>query len=243
MDKPQEINGFQVFVVEDEHEGGKVAFELVQAAYAQGAQVFGLATGSTPETLYEELKASNLDFSDRVSVNLDEYVGLSGDHPQSYRYFMEEKLFNEKPFKQNFVPNGLADEEAEIQRYNQVLQDYPIDLQILGIGTNAHIAFNEPGTSFEAKTHKVKLTEATIEANKRFFDAEEDVPRYAYSMGIASILEADQIILLAYGPKKAQAIRDMIHADKTEQIPATALQDHANVTVVVDQAAAEKLAV
>lgn len=237
----REIDGFKVVIVENERLGGKEAFDLFQEAYDKGATVFGLATGSTPETLYEQIRSSDLDFTDRVSVNLDEYVGLPGNHEQSYRYFMEEKLFNEKPFNQSFVPDGLADEEEEIKRYNQILEQYPVDLQVLGIGSNAHIAFNEPGTSFAALTHKVKLTDETIEANKRFFEKEEDVPKYAYSMGIASILRAKQILLLAYGKEKAQAIHDMLYSDKTEEIPATALKDHSDVTVILDKEAASLL--
>ncbi len=234
-------NNIEVIVVKDAVEGGKKAFEIIEKELNEGLKVLGLATGSTPETLYEELRGSDLDFSDVVSINLDEYVGIPGDHPQSYRYFMNEKLFNAKPFKETHVPDGMATAEEETARYDQVIADNPIDLQILGIGGNAHIGFNEPGTAFESTTDKVELTEETIEANKRFFESADDVPRYAYSMGLSSIMSAKKIVLLAYGEGKAEAIANTLNGPVTTDVPASILQNHEDVVFIVDEAAASKL--
>ena len=229
--------------VENQVEGGKKAFELIREGMEErDVKVLGLATGSTPITMYEAMVNSDVDFSDMIGVNLDEYVGLDGEDEQSYRYFMNENLYNAKPFKETYVPNGVAeDADAECARYNQILADNPIDIQVLGIGTNGHIGFNEPGTPFDSETRKVDLVESTIESNKRFFDSAEDVPTQAYSMGIGSILKAKEIILIAYGEAKADAIKGMIEGEITEDCPASALQKHDNVTVILDDAAAEKL--
>ena len=181
----------KVIRVKDANEGGKKAFEIIKDGMENGVKVLGLATGSTPETLYKEMTTSDLDFSDMTSVNLDEYVGLDGSDDQSYRYFMNDHLFNKKPFKETFVPNGKAEDlEAECKRYDGVIAEHPLDLQVLGIGRNGHIGFNEPGTPFDVTTHVVELTESTIEANKRYFDKIEDVPTHALSMGIGSIMQS-----------------------------------------------------
>ncbi|HLR92059.1 MAG TPA: glucosamine-6-phosphate deaminase [Atopostipes sp.] len=231
----------KIVVVKDANEGGKKAFELIKQELEQGLKVIGLPTGGTPETMYAELRDSDLDFSDVVAINLDEYIGLEPDHPQSYEHFMNEQLFNVKPFKETHIPDGLAPEEEETARYNKVIEDNPIDLQILGIGTNAHIGFNEPGSSFESLTEKVELTEETIESNKRYFDSADDVPRHAYSMGLASIMSADKILLLAYGADKADAIAQTVNGPVTEDVPASILQNHDNVVFILDEAAASKL--
>ena len=234
-------NNIEIVVVKDAKEGGKKAFEMVKNELESGLKVLGLPTGGTPETMYEELRQSDLDFSDVVAINLDEYLGLEADHPQSYEHFMNEKLFNHKPFKETHIPDGLAPAEEETARYDQVIADNPIDLQILGIGTNAHLGFNEPGSSFEGKTAKVSLTKETIEANKRYFESADDVPRYAISMGLASIMSADKILLLAYGENKADAIANAVNGPVTEEVPASILQNHENVTFIIDEAAASKL--
>ncbi|MBP2623300.1 glucosamine-6-phosphate deaminase [Streptococcus oricebi] len=228
----------KVIQVENPAAGGKVALDLLRQKLAAGASTLGLATGSSPLDFYRELIASELDTSHLVSVNLDEYVGLDGQDPQSYQYFMQDKLFAHKPFKASFLPNGKAsDLQAEVERYNQVLADYPVDLQILGIGRNGHIGFNEPGTSFESQTHLVDLASSTIEANARFFERLEDVPTQALSMGIANIMQAKSIILFAYGQAKAQAIRGMVQGPITEELPASVLQKHPDVVLIGDQAA------
>lgn len=230
----------QIIVVKDKKQGGEKAFELVKNAVESGAEVLGLATGSTPETLYEEMVKSDMDFSNLISVNLDEYVGLETNHPQSYHTFMKEHLFNQKPFKETYVPDGMADEE-ELARYEEIIEKNPIDLQILGIGINGHIGFNEPGTSFYSRTQKVVLTDDTIESNKRFFDKKEDVPKFAYSMGIDTIMSAKEIILLAYGKEKASVIQQALEGPITEQVPASVLQKHPHVTIILDEAAASEL--
>ncbi|MFL2104653.1 glucosamine-6-phosphate deaminase [Desemzia sp. FAM 23991] len=230
-----------VFVAKDKKEGSQKVFDLITQEMENGAKVFGLATGSTPEDLYKIMTSSDMDFSGITSINLDEYVGLSPEDPQSYRYFMEKHLFSKKPFKKTYVPNGLAEEAEENTRYNKIIAENPIDLQILGIGTNGHIGFNEPGSSFESETRKVALVESTIDSNKVYFDHEEDVPRYAFSMGIKSILKSKKIILMAFGKNKAEAIQQMIEGPVTEEVPASVLQQHPNVIVIVDEEAGSLL--
>ena len=228
----------KVIRVENQVEGAKVALEILKEKLAQGAKTLGLATGSSPIEFYKQIIASDLDLSELTSVNLDEYVGLSEDNPQSYRYFMNEQLVNKKPFKESFLPNGAAEDvEAEVKRYNQVLADHPVDLQILGIGTNGHIGFNEPGTSFDSTVHIVDLEQSTIQANARFFDKIEDVPTQAISMGIRNILDAKSIILFAYGASKAQAIAGTVRGEVTEAVPASALQGHEDVVIIADKEA------
>lgn len=232
----------KVIRVNNQVEGGQVAFSLLKEEMAKGAKTLGLATGSTPLSFYEEIRKSSLDLSDMTSINLDEYVGLATDNEQSYHYFMHENLFQYKPFKESFLPNGLADDlQAETRRYDQVIAEQGIDFQILGIGRNGHIGFNEPGTPFDTTTHIVDLTEDTIEANSRFFASRDDVPKQAISMGIKSIMTSKMIVLMAYGEDKADAISQMINGSVTEELPASTLQNHSNVVVIVDNAAASKL--
>ena len=238
----REVLLMEVIVVKTQEEGALAAVEIFKRVHGEGAQVFGLATGSSPIGLYELLRNSDLDFSDRISVNLDEYVGLAPTDEHSYHYFMKEQLFDAKPFKHSYLPDGLAEDvDAEVVRYERILQENPVDLQLLGIGSNAHIGFNEPGTPFTQRTHKVHLTESTIEANKRFFEKEEDVPRYAYSMGLQSIMDAKEIVLIAFGPKKIHAIKGLVEGPITEEVPASILQKHPKVTVICDEAAAALL--
>lgn len=232
----------EVQIVADPLAGGQTGYELFATALANESRVFGLATGSTPITTYDQITASNLDFSECISINLDEYVGLAPTHPQSYHSFMQEHFFAQKPFNKSYVPNGLnMDEHDETARYEKLIAENPIDFQILGLGQNGHIGFNEPGTPFDSITHRVTLTQSTIDANSRFFKAKEDVPRYAYSMGIGTIMKAQQILIEAYGESKAQAVQQMIEGPITEQVPASVLQHHPNVIVLIDQAAAGKL--
>ncbi len=232
----------QIIKVANAEEGGKKAFELIKEGMNNGAKVLGLATGSTPETLYKEMTASDLDFTNMTSVNLDEYVGLGGEDDQSYRYFMNDQLFNKKPFKDTYVPNGKAEDlAAECKHYESIIDSNPIDIQILGIGQNGHIGFNEPGTPLDSLTHVVELTESTINANKRNFEKVEDVPTRAVSMGIGSIMKGKKMILMAYGEAKADAIKGMIDGPVSVDLPASALQNHSDVVVIIDDAAASKL--
>lgn len=232
----------QIIRVANAEEGGKKAFELIKGGMNNGAKVLGLATGSTPETLYKEMTASDVDFTEMTSVNLDEYVGLGGEDEQSYRYFMNKHLFDKKPFKETFVPNGKAEDlDAASAEYEKIIDAHPVDIQILGIGQNGHIGFNEPGTPLDSLTHVVELTESTINANKRYFDKVEDVPTRAVSMGIGSIMKGKKMILMAYGEAKAEAIKGMIDGPVTTDMPASALQNHQDVVVIIDNAAASKL--
>lgn len=232
----------KIIKVKNQLEGAKIAFGLLEESMKLGAKTLGLATGSTPVEFYNQIVNSNLNFSDMSSVNLDEYVGLDGSNEQSYRYFMNQHLFNEKPFKANFLPDGkAADLSAEAKHYDQIIAENPIDFQILGIGGNGHIGFNEPGTPFSEKTHVVDLAEGTIKANARFFENEAEVPRKAISMGIASIMTAKEIVLMAYGSSKAKAVKGMVEGEITESLPASILQKHDDVIVLVDEAAAALL--
>lgn len=232
----------EIKLVQSQAEGGEIGLQLFKEALLNGAKSFGLATGSTPISIYKAISESNLDFSKAVSINLDEYVGISSNHPESYHYFMREHLFGKKPFAHSFVPNGEAvDLKSEIERYDEIINENPIDLQLLGLGQNGHIGFNEPGTSFASKTHIVNLTENTIRANSRFFESEDQVPKQAVSMGIASILRAKEILIAAYGQNKAKAVKDFIQGPVTEAVPASILQKHPNVIVILDPAAASLL--
>ena len=232
----------KVEIYKDKNEGGQAAFNIIKSGIENGAKVLGLATGSTPITLYNAMTSSDLDFSNMTSVNLDEYVGLPFDNDQSYHYFMKDNLFNKKPFKVSYVPDGMAaDIKAAAKEYDQIIEDNPIDVQILGIGRNGHIGFNEPGSAFDSLTHEVDLTQSTIDANARFFANEDDVPRKAISMGIGSILKSKKILLLAYGEDKADAIKATIEGPVTTDVPASALQNHDDVIFILDEAAASKL--
>ena len=202
--------------------------------------VLGLATGSTPEGLYANLvkayQAGDLDFAKVRTVNLDEYQGLPREHDQSYYYFMNYHLFqhvNMAPDANN-LPNGMNEDiQAECERYHGVIESMGgVDLQLLGIGGNGHIGFNEPSDHFEQKTHCVKLAESTIVANSRFFASEADVPRRAFSMGIGEIMAAKKILIVANGKGKAQAVKDMLTGPVTPQVPASILQFHPNVVLV-----------
>lgn len=233
----------KILVTKNKEVASQHAFKLLQTDIINGAQVLGLATGSSPLGLYQKMTNSPVDYSNLISINLDEYVGLKPTDPQSYHYFMEHHLFTQKPFAKSFIPDGSnLNATKVINHYNQILATYPIDTQILGIGNNGHIGFNEPGTPFDSQTHKVKLTPATINANARFFTSSKDVPTEAYTMGIGSILQAKHIILLAFGEQKADAINKMVNGKITTAVPASVLQKHPNVTVILDKQAASKLA-
>ncbi len=207
--------------------------------------VLGLATGSSPVGLYKHLIAQyekgELDFSRVTSINLDEYKGLAPDHEQSYRKFMNTNLFDHVNIdvSRTFVPNGMEEDSAKAcSSYDSRIEaEGGIDLQLLGIGNNGHIGFNEPAEAFATGTHCVELTQSTIEANTRFFASEKDVPRYAYTMGIRNIMQARKILLVVSGKAKAQALRDAVCGPVTPKMPASILQLHADVTIVADEEA------
>jgi glucosamine-6-phosphate deaminase len=207
--------------------------------------VLGLATGSTPIGAYRQLvewyKKGDIDFSQTISVNLDEYAGLPGSHEQSYRYFMNENLFHHVNIKMENtnVPNGMTDDhQKECLRYDKVIRDLGgIDLQLLGIGANGHIGFNEPGTAFEMGTHVVTLTENTRQNNARFFNSLSEVPTHALTMGIKSIMSAKKVLLLATGEEKAQALYNSFFGPVTPSVPASILQLHNDCIVIADEAA------
>ena len=211
--------------------------------------VLGLATGSTPigtyKVLIERCAQGDLDFSQVKSINLDEYVGLSGEHDQSYRYFMNNNLFNHINIdKANTnVPNGLAEDvDAECQRYNDVINTLgPIDIQVLGMGHNGHIGFNEPDDHFPLETHKVDLAQSTIDANARFFASADEVPRQALTMGIKTIMQAKKVLVVVSGKDKAEIVKKAFTGPVTPQVPASILQMHSDVILVADEAAASLL--
>lgn len=209
--------------------------------------VLGLATGSTPVDTYKELirlhKDGILDFSGVTTFNLDEYEGLPSSHPESYVAFMKRNLFDQVNIKQSHLPNGEAkDQQAECKAYDELIrQAGGVDLQLLGIGNNGHIGFNEPADHFVYDANLVALTPSTIQANRRFFDSEDQVPRRALSMGIGTIMEAKSILLLALGESKAEVVRAMVEGDITPQVPASILRAHKDVTILLDRAAASKI--
>ena len=213
--------------------------------------VLGLATGSTPVGAYKQLvewyNKGDLDFANVTSVNLDEYKGLSPENDQSYRYFMNTNLFNHVNInkERTFVPNGLEpDSEKACAAYNETIRSVGgIDLQLLGLGNNGHIGFNEPNGQFDRTTHCVNLTQSTIEANKRFFASEEDVPRQAYTMGIKTIMQAKKILIVVNGENKADIVERAFFGPVTPEVPASILQLHNDVTLVGDEAALAKIGI
>ncbi|MEH6939613.1 glucosamine-6-phosphate deaminase [Bacillus sp. JJ664] len=228
-----------VIVVKNAEEIAKVAYEKIVKAF-EGKQEFtlGLATGGSPLGIYELFRQNEPNVSHVMTVNLDEYVGLAEDDQTSYHTYMAEQLFNHLNFKENHLPDGnVKDLDEACKQYEELLEKHPVDLQLLGIGENGHIGFNEPGTPFNTPTHIVELTESTRNANKIYFENEEDVPTHAVTMGIGSILRAKEVVLIASGIKKAEAVKEMLHGKEDIGCPATALQKHNNVTVVVDEEA------
>ncbi|MDD6326554.1 MAG: glucosamine-6-phosphate deaminase [Lachnospiraceae bacterium] len=207
--------------------------------------VLGLATGSTPIGTYKQLvewyNKGDLDFSEVTTVNLDEYKGLTRDNEQSYYYFMNENLFSKVNIDRNrtFLPDGTEpDSEVACGEYNRIIHSVGgVDLQLLGLGHNGHIGFNEPGIAFEKETHCVKLTERTIKANMRFFVSENDVPKEAYTMGIKTIMSAHRILVVVSGEDKAEAVKNAFFGPVTPSVPGSILQLHNDVTVVADEAA------
>ncbi len=238
------------YVTETYEEMSRKAASILAAKVVEKPDcVLGLATGSTPIGTYRNLiqwyQSGDLDFSQVKSVNLDEYVGLAPTHDQSYRYFMQTNLFdhiNIDPANTN-VPNGLAeDPAAACEEYNEIIRSMGgIDIQVLGMGHNGHIAFNEPADHFPLGTHVVDLQESTISANARFFASADEVPRKAMTMGIGNIMSAKQILVVVNGEAKADIVKTAFTGPVTPMVPASILQLHPNVIVVGDKAAMSKL--
>lgn len=239
-----------IYKVKDYAElSSKAASIIASQIIMKPACVLGLATGSSPVGTYKKLiewhEKGLVDFSQVTSVNLDEYKGLSADNDQSYRYFMNTNLFNHVNItkEKTYVPNGLEpDSQKACDQYNEIIASVGgIDLQLLGLGHNGHIGFNEPDSYFPSVTHCVDLTESTIEANKRFFASEADVPRQAYTMGIQNIMSARKIVVVVSGADKAEILKKVVTGPITPQVPASILQLHGDVTIIADEAAAALL--
>lgn len=207
--------------------------------------VLGLATGSTPIGTYDQLvewyNKGDLDFSEVTTVNLDEYKGLTRENEQSYYYFMNDKLFSRVNInkERTFLPDGMEpDSDKACKDYNEIIASVGgVDLQLLGLGHNGHIGFNEPGMAFEAETHCVNLTESTMKANQRFFASMDDVPKQAYTMGIKTIMQAKKILIVISGEDKAQIVKEAFFGPITPKVQASVLQLHNDVTIVADEAA------
>lgn len=240
----------RVYCAADYYHVSRVAANIISAQVIMKPDcVLGLATGSTPIGTYEQLirwyEKGDLDFSQVHSINLDEYRGLSSENDQSYRYFMNKHLFDSINIdkKNTFVPNGMEeDREKACREYDEIIRSQGgIDMQILGLGHNGHIGFNEPGSAFGKETHCVKLTESTISANARFFASIDDVPREAYTMGIKSIMQAKKIVVIVSGESKKEIVKRAFTGPITPEVPASVLQLHNDVILVGDEAALSEL--
>lgn len=240
----------KIVVVKDYKEMSEAAANIIINAVKENPEInLGLATGGSPVGLYKNLvedhKKNNTSYKKAKSFNLDEYLGLSRDHDQTYYTFMQENLFKHIDIKDEnvHVPKGdSADPKKTAKDYEELIKENPIDLQLLGIGSNGHIGFNEPNSSFEGVTDVVNLTSETIEANSRYFEGNEDlVPTQAISMGIKTIMQAEKILLIASGKNKAEAIKGLIEGSVTEGLPASVLQNHKDVTIIIDEDAASLL--
>ncbi|HCG85528.1 MAG TPA: glucosamine-6-phosphate deaminase [Lachnospiraceae bacterium] len=240
----------RIYKAKDYEEMSRKAAGIVSAQIIMKPDcVLGLATGSTPVGLYKQLiewyRNGDLDFSGVRTVNLDEYKGISRENDQSYYYFMHQNLFDHVniPAGNTHLPDGMEpDSEKECRRYEELIQSMgSVDLQLLGIGHNGHIGFNEPADAFDKLVHCVNLTQSTIEANKRFFASAKEVPRQAYTMGIQTIMRSKKILIIANGEGKADIVRDAFFGPITPMVPASVLQLHNDVTLVADEAALNKI--
>lgn len=240
----------RIYKAKDYEEMSRKAAGIVSAQIIMKPEcVLGLATGSTPVGLYKQLiewyRNGDLDFSGVRTVNLDEYKGISRENDQSYYYFMHQNLFDHVniPAGNTHLPDGMEpDSGKECRRYEELIQSMgSVDLQLLGIGHNGHIGFNEPADAFDKLVHCVNLTQSTIEANKRFFASAEEVPRQAYTMGIQTIMRSKKILIIANGEGKADIVRDAFFGPITPMVPASVLQLHNDVTLVADEAALSKI--
>ena len=239
----------KVIITENYEEMSAKAAELIIGIVKNNPNaVLGLATGSSPIGTYQNMakdyRENGTSYKNVTSVNLDEYVGLTADHDQSYAYFMRKNLFDfiDIDLTNTNLPSGSAsDLQAECDRYNALLAGYQQDVQVLGLGSNGHIGFNEPGTPFDSVTHLVDLTENTIKDNSRLFASIDEVPRQALSMGIKNIMNAKSIIVVVSGKNKAKAVKGMVKGEITPELPASVLQLHPFVTIICDKDAASLL--
>ncbi len=235
----------KVIKVENYEEMSEEALKVMLSVVSENPNaVLGLATGSTPLGLYAKMaqdhRENGTSYANCRAVNLDEYVGLDASSDQSYVYFMRENLFKNIDIKleNTHIENGTAaDKEAECARYNALLNELRQDIQLLGIGSNGHIAFNEPGTSFDSVTHIVDLAESTIKDNSRLFKSIDEVPRQAFTMGLSNIMNAKKVLILANGEGKANAVRELVKGEAREEVPATVLQSHPDCILICDEAA------
>ncbi|MBR1931048.1 MAG: glucosamine-6-phosphate deaminase [Lachnospiraceae bacterium] len=234
----------KIIATESYYQMSRMAANIISAQVIMKPNcVLGLATGSTPIGTYEQLirwyEKGDLDFSQVTTINLDEYKGLSPENDQSYRYFMNTNFFDSINInkERTHVPDGLeADSAKACSDYNKIITDCGgIDLQLLGLGLNGHIGFNEPGAAFEKETHCVDLSESTIRANSRFFTSMDEVPKQAYTMGIKTIMQAKKIVIVVNGANKAQIVKDAFFGPITPKVPASVLQLHNDVTLVGDK--------
>ncbi len=239
----------KVIVVKDYEEMSLKAFEVMSEVVKNKPNaVLGLATGSTPIGLYKNMikdhKENGTSYKNIKTVNLDEYAGLDYSSDQSYVYFMRSNLFDhiDIDLKNTNIENGKAtDRQAECDRYNKLLEEMQQDIQVLGIGSNGHIAFNEPGTPFGSVTHIVDLAESTIKDNSRMFASIDEVPRQAFTMGLKNIMNAKKVLILANGANKAKAVYGLVKGEVTENLPASVLQLHPDCVVIADESAASLL--
>ncbi|EON76792.1 Glucosamine-6-phosphate deaminase [Lunatimonas lonarensis] len=226
----------------------EVARLIIGAVKENPSVVLGLSTGNSPVGVYKNLIADHQQngtpYGQVTTFNLDEYAGLDGESPQSYRYFMNEQLFDHLDIDKakTHVPSGIGDLEENCREYEQKIQAAGgISIQLIGIGTNGHIAFNEPGTPFDSLTHVAELSQATIDSNAKYFPSPDDIPLRAVSMGIQSIMNAHTVYMVAFGKSKAKAIKEMIEGPVTTALPASVLQRHPSVYVFLDREAASLL--
>ena len=236
----------KVIVVKDYQAMSDLAAEIIaNTIKANPSCTLGLATGSSPigtyQNLVKDVKAGEISFKDVKTYNLDEYCGISRSHPQSYYYFMHQHLFDQVNIQERHthLPNGMEpDSKKECERYEELIRSLGgVDLQLLGMGHNGHIGFNEPGQAFETGTHCVDLQESTIEANKRFFASAADVPKQAYTMGIKTIMQAKKILVVVSGEDKAEIVKKAFFGPVIPGVPASILQMHNDVILVGDEAA------
>lgn len=242
----EEAHPMNIIKVKDYEEmSRKAALFIIKRVRKTPNMTLGLATGGTPEGMYQNIimdyQQNNTSYSGITTFNLDEYVGLDGLNPNSYRYYMNTQLFNHIniPKSSTYIPLGNAsDSEKECARYEQLIKEKGgIDLQVIGIGGNGHIAFNEPGTSFQSRTHLIQLTASTRSANSIYFNHAEEVPTHAITMGISTILDSKEILLLASGEEKIEAIRRLQQDEISEDFPASILKKHPNITIIADEVA------